>query len=74
MKLLIIGLLVFCVYGVRAQSKWNTNTLDTVVVVFQKVTKQLKLPDNPTGERKGQSDKMERELRYIDSSLKRIRL
>lgn len=74
MKHLIIGLLVFCVYSVKAQSKWNTNTLDTVVVVAQKAIKQFKLPDNPTGERKGQPDKMEQELRYVDSSLKRIRL
>lgn len=72
MKQLIICLFVFCSYAVKAQSKWNTNTLDTVVIV-QKISKQFKLPDNPVGERKGQPDKMEQQLRYIDSTLKRIK-
>jgi hypothetical protein len=73
MKHLFICLLVLCAYGVNAQSKWNTNTLDTVVFVTRVPVRQFKLPEIPTGERKGQPVKLERELRYIDSSLNRIK-
>jgi len=73
MKQLIICLLIFCTYGVKAQSKWNINTLDTLVFVTRIAPKQVKLPEIPTGERKGQPVRIERELRYIDSSLKRIK-
>lgn len=65
--------MVLCAYGVKAQSKWNTNTLDTVVFVTRIPAKQIKLPVIPMGERKGQPAKLERELRYVDSSLKRIK-
>jgi len=73
MKQLIICLLVFCSYAVKAQSKWNTNTLDTVVFVTKIAPKQFKLPELPRGERKGQPVRIEREMRYIDSSLNRIK-
>jgi hypothetical protein len=71
MKQLIICLLVFCVYNVKAQSKWNINTLDTVVFVTRIAPKQFKLPEIPVGERKGQPTRIKRNVMYIDSSLKK---
>ena len=71
MKHLIICLLVLCVYGVKAQSKWNVNTLDTVLFVTRIVPKQFKLPEIPTGERKGRPIKIERNVMYADSTLKK---
>jgi hypothetical protein len=70
MKDLIIGLLVFSACEAKAQSKWNTLTLDTVVVKARPI-KSFKIVDIPRGERKGKPIRVERDVRYNDSTLRK---